>query len=245
MTDRPAMSELTTRRVAVPGLDACVCYDACGSGPAVVMLHAARGLRVNFQWNGLVEGLSAQHRVIIIDALGHGDSDKPLDPAAYTMARRVAQVTAVLDDQGIDRAHVLGYSMGGHTAFAMTAHAPERLRSLLIGGMGPAGPDRASADWGHYSQEQLLAAARAGNAVAAIAAALADVGDLAADFAAADVPSLLFCGSRDPQLADVQRAAAMTPRTRLLELPELGHRDVYKHGCRQILGELQAFLAAA
>jgi pimeloyl-ACP methyl ester carboxylesterase len=61
--------------------------------------------------------------------------------------RSVADITTVLDDLDISRAHYFGYSMGGRTGFAITRYAPERVQSSIIGGGSPhllsqAGPDR-------------------------------------------------------------------------------------------------------
>ncbi len=96
---------------------------------------------------GYVEALKSNYRLILIDARGHGASDKPHEPDAYERARNVADISSVLDDLNISRAHYFGYSMGGRIGFAIARYAPERVHSLILGGGSPypqsqAGPDR-------------------------------------------------------------------------------------------------------
>jgi pimeloyl-ACP methyl ester carboxylesterase len=75
--------------------------------------------------------------VILVDARGHGGSDKPHDPAAYPLETRAADVVAVLDALDIVRSHYWGYSMGGWIGFGMAKFAPERIDRLVIGGQHP------------------------------------------------------------------------------------------------------------
>ena len=68
---------------------------------------------------------------------GHGASDKPHDPDAYVLNRRVADVVAVLDALDIAKALFWGYSMGGWIGFGIAKYASERVRALVIGGQHP------------------------------------------------------------------------------------------------------------
>jgi pimeloyl-ACP methyl ester carboxylesterase len=76
----------------------------------------------------------AEHgnRVITLDLLGHGQSERPLDPPAYSMTLFGEQVIALLDHLGIEEAVVLGTSLGANTALEAAALAPERLRGMVI-----------------------------------------------------------------------------------------------------------------
>ncbi len=90
---------------------------------------------------GWTKAFRDHYRLILIDARGHGDSDKPHAPEAYRMELRVGDVTAVLDHLGIDRAHCLGYSDGGEVALGAARYAPERFTALVIGGADAEDPD--------------------------------------------------------------------------------------------------------
>ena len=91
----------------------------------------------NWYAYGYVEPLKADPRLILIDARGHGESDKAHDPAQYELELRVNDVVSLLDELGIDKAHFLDYSMGWRIGFGIAIHAPERVNSLIIGGMHP------------------------------------------------------------------------------------------------------------
>jgi len=85
---------------------------------------------------GYVESLAEKYQLILIDARGHGKSDKPYSPEKYSMECMVGDVTTVLDDLGIDKAHFYGYSMGGRIGLSTGRYAPDRFSSLIIGGNG-------------------------------------------------------------------------------------------------------------
>ena len=84
-----------------------------------------------------LQQLAEEFRLVFIDHRGHGQSDKPHEVEAYVMPLRVADVVAVLDELGIERAHVVGLSWGGRLAFGIGEHAPERVRSLVVVGQQP------------------------------------------------------------------------------------------------------------
>jgi pimeloyl-ACP methyl ester carboxylesterase len=81
--------------------------------------------------------LSEEFRLVHVDHRGHGRSAKPHEAKAYAMPLRVADVVAVLDGLGIERAHFIGISWGGRLCFGIGEHAPERVRSLVIIGQQP------------------------------------------------------------------------------------------------------------
>jgi pimeloyl-ACP methyl ester carboxylesterase len=115
-----------------------IAYDVAGGGDDTVVLLPGLGTRRTVWADaGYVAGFADEFRVVSIDSLGHGDSDSPADCSVYTPRQRVGDVIAVLDEVGVGSAHVIGYSMGGWIAVTMLVHAPERLRSLCVGGWDP------------------------------------------------------------------------------------------------------------
>jgi pimeloyl-ACP methyl ester carboxylesterase len=76
---------------------------------------------------------AAGYKVVLLDARGHGESDKPHDPASYADGAMGKDVQALLDLLELDSVTLVGYSMGSHVAMAL-APAEPRVRSLVLGG---------------------------------------------------------------------------------------------------------------
>jgi pimeloyl-ACP methyl ester carboxylesterase len=109
-------------------------YTVVGDGPLVVLLHALLFDAESWRTTGIIDQLKSRFRLVCIDSLGHGDSDKPIDAKLYDQPQRAGDVAAVIDDLGYARAHVLGHGMGGWLAVGLARLFPERLSSLVIGG---------------------------------------------------------------------------------------------------------------
>jgi len=107
-------------------------YTQYGEGSRIVVL--LHGLLFSQRMHEpLAEALAERgNRVITLDLLGHGQSERPLDPPAYSMTLFGEQVIAVLDHLEIEEAVVLGTSLGANTALEAAALAPERLRGMVI-----------------------------------------------------------------------------------------------------------------
>lgn len=106
-------------------------YVEQGTGPAIVLMHGYTGtLDRHFVANGVFANLATHHRVIAFDLRGHGKSAKPHDPRAYgeEMSRDVVRL---LDHLKIQRAHVLGYSLGAMIAARLATLHPDRLISVV------------------------------------------------------------------------------------------------------------------
>ena len=121
-------------------------YQVEGEGPPLVLQHGFTSSLQNWYAYGYVAALRQNYQLILIDARGHGQSDKLYDPQAYALQHRVEDVLAVLDALQVDNAHYLGYSMGGRIGFGIAKYHPERFLSLLIGGMHPYESPGASAE---------------------------------------------------------------------------------------------------
>jgi pimeloyl-ACP methyl ester carboxylesterase len=112
-------------------------YTVDGTGPLVVLQHGLLMDAESWTRSGIVDALTDGFRVACIDSLGHGLSDKPSDPEFYDREQRCGDIITVIDDLGYDRAHLVGYSMGGWLSVGVARHHPERLSSLVLGGWDP------------------------------------------------------------------------------------------------------------
>jgi pimeloyl-ACP methyl ester carboxylesterase len=110
-------------------------YEVHGSGPALLLTHGYSS--TSAMWNGQIEALSRNHQLVLWDMRGHGQSDYPSDPAAYSEALTVADMAALLDEIGAESAIVGGLSLGGYMSLAFYRAHPERVRALLIIDTGP------------------------------------------------------------------------------------------------------------
>ncbi|MDD7967058.1 alpha/beta fold hydrolase [Actinomycetospora lemnae] len=119
-------------RIALPDIVLSV-LDA-GSGPAVVLLHGFPD-RASL-WRAQAEALvAAGYRVIAPDLRGFGDSDRPDDVDAYRIHRSVADVLALLDERGVERAAVVGHDFGSVVGWALALRSDRvtRYAALAVG----------------------------------------------------------------------------------------------------------------
>ena len=109
-------------------------YVDAGSGEAVVLLHSFTGnLDRDFVRGGLFAALAGRYRAIAFDLRGHGRSGKPHHPRQY--GREMAlDVVRLLDHMQLDRAHVVGYSLGAHIVAQLLSLHPERFITATLGG---------------------------------------------------------------------------------------------------------------
>ena len=107
-------------------------YTDYGDGSRIVVL--LHGLLLSQRMHEpLAKALAARgKRVLTLDLLGHGSSERPVDPQCYSMTFFGEQVIALLDHLEIDEAVILGTSLGANTAIEAAALAPERLRGMVI-----------------------------------------------------------------------------------------------------------------
>jgi pimeloyl-ACP methyl ester carboxylesterase len=114
-----------------------IAYHRAGeSGDPLILIH---GFTVDSDWNweatGLIEILARSFRVIAMDVRGHGESGKPHASTDYGQ-ELLHDISRLMDHLGIEKAHLVGYSMGGEIALAYLAHHPERMLGAVIGGGG-------------------------------------------------------------------------------------------------------------
>jgi pimeloyl-ACP methyl ester carboxylesterase len=130
-------------------------YEDHGDGPAVLLSHGY-GATCRM-WNRQIAEFAGRYRIIVWDMRGHGLSDAPADPAAYSQALTVGDIAAILGSCRIERAVIGGLSLGGVMSLAFNLAHPKRVRALVLCDTGPGfrNPD-ARAAW----NERALARAR-------------------------------------------------------------------------------------
>jgi pimeloyl-ACP methyl ester carboxylesterase len=111
-------------------------WESQGEGSPLLLIQGLGYGR--WGWEPIMPGLAARHRVVVFDNRGIGESDKPEGP--YTAAQMAGDALQVLDEAGIDRAHVLGASLGGMIAQELAVAAPERVDRLILCCTTPGGP---------------------------------------------------------------------------------------------------------
>jgi len=127
-------------------------YEVHGIGPALILTHGYSS--TSAMWNGQIDALSKRHQLVLWDMRGHGQSDYPDDPSAYSEAHTVADMAALLDEVGARQAIVGGLSLGGYMSLAFYRVHPERVRALLIIDTGPGfKKDDARAVWNKRARE--------------------------------------------------------------------------------------------
>lgn len=119
-------------RIAVNGIHLNAVIS--GEGPPLLLLHGFTGSTATWRpflraWPGF--------RLVRVDLIGHGRSDSPPDVSRYRMAHAVADLLALLDRLSVERAAVLGYSLGGRVALHLALAAPERLTALIVESASP------------------------------------------------------------------------------------------------------------
>ena len=126
-------------------------YEEAGHGTPIVFVHEFAGdWRA---WEPQMRHFSRRHRCITYSARGYTPSDVPKDVSAYSQEHAVQDILAVMDAAKIERAHIVGLSMGGFATLHFGLTAPERALSLTVAGAGYAAEKS--------TQEQMRAKSRA------------------------------------------------------------------------------------
>lgn len=109
-------------------------YEEVGSGTPIIFVHEFAGdLR---SWEYQLRHFGRWYRCIAYNARGYPPSHVPEDWQSYSQKRAVADILAVMDHLGLEKAHVVGLSMGGFAALQLGLDAPERALSLCVAGVG-------------------------------------------------------------------------------------------------------------
>ncbi len=98
-------------------------YEVVGNGPPLLLQHGMLWDLEGWERWGYAESLKQEFQLVLVDARGHGGSDKPHTSSAYTLSKHVSDLVAVLDALEIPTAHYWGFSMGGWIGFGMAIMA--------------------------------------------------------------------------------------------------------------------------
>jgi pimeloyl-ACP methyl ester carboxylesterase len=220
-------------------------YKLEGEGPPLILLH---GLSEDLGWwrdCGYVESLRNDYKLILIDARGHGGSEKLHNPDAYKLELLVSDVVGVLDDLRISKAHFLGFSMGGWIGFGIGKYASERFHSLIIGAMSPYRDPNELNDllellkkekdfiWASFGIEKIFRPRVASrqkarwmtNDLEALIALVSKDWLLSLEdvLPTITMPCLLFVGEADRFYPDVKKCADSMLNATFVSFPNLGH----------------------
>jgi pimeloyl-ACP methyl ester carboxylesterase len=238
-----------------------IAYLDEGEGDPIVLVHGfASTKNVNWVYPSWVSELKKNgRRVIALDNRGHGDSSKLYDPGAYEVATMAGDITALMDHLNIERADVMGYSLGSRMTAVLARSQPKRLRSAIFGGIGigaiegggpgenvaqaleadslddvtdPVGRTfRAFADQTRSDRRALAACLRGSR--------LLMTRDEAAEIA---VPVLIAVGTSDEIAGSAEALGKIIPGSQVLDIPNRDHMravgdKVYKAGVLDFLSQ--------
>jgi len=222
-------------------------YQVEGSGPPLILAHGFMMDTTCWYDFGYVEQFKSRHTLLILDARGHGKSDKPLEADSYNDKTMAYDVLSVMDKEGIFSSHFMGFSMGGRTGLELAIISPERFLSLIIGSATPGprtdvgkksdlrrikmfkeGPeavakvmDKLSPEMDPYRNQAIQ-----GNLNAYLAKTESNINraDITNHLSQLKVPCLMYAGDRDPLSHDsAKETASRIPSAEFISLPGLKH----------------------
>ena len=230
-------------------------------GEPILLIHGfASSHRINWVSPSWTTTLSRSgRRTILFDNRGHGMSEKLYDPSAYATPLMARDAANLLDHLGVARADVMGYSMGARIASFLARARPERVRALLLGGLGAhlvegvglplgiaAAMEASSLDALTDPMQRMFRAfaEQSGGDLRALAACIrgsrqtlsaAEIGEIAA-------PTLVAVGTADAVAGDAHALAALFPNGAALDIPGRDHNRAvgdrtYKDGVLAFLNE--------
>jgi pimeloyl-ACP methyl ester carboxylesterase len=241
-------------------------YHVEGHGPALMMMHGWSDSLEDWHDHGYVDAMKSSYRMIVVDARGHGRSDKPHAPEAYAMDTMVSDMLAVLDQLGIDQTAYMGHSMGARMGYSLASIAPERITAFILGSSAPDNDrpyryHRRARRLG-YGMERYLAGveSRYGRmepedhrerflandalALSALTTAIGNSPGLESLLPNMDTPVLIYAGSEDVIHPYAQKAAESGPTASFVSLTGLDHDAAFKRS-DMVVPHVEKFLASA
>lgn len=251
------MQTLVSDGVRIAYLD--LAPEGDDAGEPILLIHGfASSHRVNWVQPGWTSALTkAGRRTILFDNRGHGESDKPHDPAAYATPRMAGDAANLLAHLKITRADVMGYSMGARIGAFLALARPDLVRALVLGGLGIHLVEDVGLPLGIADAMEAPALDALSDPMQRMFRAFADKNrsDLKAlaacirgsrqtlnrdEVARIAAPTLVAVGTADPVAGDAHALAALFPDGVALDIPGRDHNravgdKVYKQGVEDFL----------
>lgn len=232
-----------------------------GCGDPVILIHGfASNLQINWVGTEWVKTLTqAGYRVIAFDHRGHGQSDKIYDSDRYTIREMAGDTLALMDHLAIPKADLVGYSMGARVGAYVAIEHPEKVRSLVVGGMGGRlfggasksdeiakaleAPHRDDVTDAYARTFRVFAETTRGDLKALAAVIRSPRLPLTPEMLGRmSCPVLIAVGTEDDVAGDPHELAAVIPGSKVLEVPGRDHNrsvgdKVFKEGVVAFLAE--------
>jgi len=240
-------------------------FEVEGEGPPLILVHGTTGNLNVWRMLGVVDALKSDYKLILMDARGHGKSDKPHDPSAYLPEPKSRDIEAILDSLDIETTNYFGYSMGGRIGFDVVLQAPHRLHSLVAGGAGPSPAallavalftkgetiedalEKREAVGGRMP-EPVRAAFLANDIEALIASQDPSILDQERAYRSAlsnfDKPTLMFVGTDDPRLDDIEATTKTMSNAEFIPMEGLDHGGAMQQ-IGSVIPQIKSFLDSA
>ena len=219
-----------------------IAYAIDGDGDPILLIHGfASNNAVNWRSTGWIDTLTkAGYRAIAMDVRGHGASAKLTEPGAYHLTTLAGDAAALIDHLKLGRVDVMGYSMGGRIGVMLALDHPDKVRSLIIGGMGLGLVE------GIGGEDEIVAALEA-ESIPAVKTAVGRGYRKFAELTKSDLPALAACmreqrevvprerlaklsvpvlvavGTRDEVAGSAAGLAALIPGAEVLDIPGRDH----------------------
>lgn len=213
-----------------------------GEGDPILLIHGfASNHVVNWGATGWIDTLKRDgRRVIAMDVRGHGKSAKLRDPDRYLLTLLADDAARLLDHLGLQRADVMGYSMGARITVAMALDHQDRMRAMILGGMGYAmvegmkGEDAIVAALEAPSLEDVTGepgrayrkfAEQTGSDPLALAACMRRARQTFTpeELATIHIPTLIAIGDKDSVAGSGEKLAALIPGAEFMVIPNRDH----------------------
>lgn len=222
-----------------------------GQGEPILLIHGLTGSHDEWRAPGIIDDLSRDYRIIALDVRGHGQSDKPHEIARYGVEFS-EDVARLLDHLGIERAHIVGYSMGAMIAGRFVADHAARALSVVFGGLAPDPafvapvPGAPPPPLPEPTPEELveIKARTDPEAIEAIIPSFRTLALTDEEIASLDLPMLAIIGSEDPLIFTVDAFAKARPAMEVLVIDGAKHSGpTGAQAHPDFIAELRRFLA--